>query len=127
MVAVVTALRKPSVPTIPETPPAAASWAIHCCRVRSVLVAVLPPVAVAGRLLAVVVAWVCKIWFRMNVDADFVSHFPFNATFSNLMFNFWLIWLLSRNSLQFSDQFVSEIDLELNGGRAQILHVSVSP
>lgn len=104
MVAVVTAFWKPSVPTIPETPPAAASWAIHFCCVRfaaSIFVVVLLFVAVARWLLTIVAAWVCKILFRMNVDADFVSRFPFNATFSNLICHYWLIWLLSRNLLQF--------------------------
>lgn len=43
MVAVATALRKPSVPTITDMPPAAASWAVHFCCVRFAGASSTPP------------------------------------------------------------------------------------
>lgn len=86
-------------------------------------------VAVAHWLLTIVVAWVCKILLRMNVDADFVRHFPFNATFSipkvplDLAFKqkFVANFCITRTV------HVNEVDMEVNNRIAQIPHVSASP
>lgn len=65
----------------------------------------------------------------MNVGADFVRHFHFNATFSHPKVLLDLAFKPKFVAIFVSPPTVdlSEVDMEVNNGIAQIPHVSVSP